>query len=372
MICILLGVCPPQDHVWKDLVRKVPSIVLSGEGTLVSVQWMKATAVVVDDDDDDNKGQPTQLLTAMSEAPVDAVVAAAAEALDGVTCELWASAPALLPLPPPGGYKNHIQLSTPPQDDPEKALIQKFPLCIRKWGLFSQPSLLNPKEIQELRSYVEQEIQTTETVLATHHPHIALGKDTFHFREISSRGEERFDMKLQSPAVQIFIKDIVVPRISSQLTTVLGEEVDFDVSVVYSRPLAPHQGWHCDGDHIRGANDAGWDVDGWNTKLAAPYALCLFVPLIDLDDHTGYTQFWPASHRNRDLMGFGPVAEITRAAWDGKCAAGDAIWYDYRLFHRGIANSSQVLRPVVQIVCKKTWYVEKANYGTESITDAKR
>ena len=102
--------------------------------------------------------------------------------------------------------------------------------------------------------------------------------------------------------------------------------------------------------------------------MARPYAVCLFLPLIDLDDVTGFTQFWPGSHRHKDLYGFGPVAQLAEATFDGKCQAGDGIFYDYRLFHRGMANASRdIVRPVVQIIFKKKWYVEKSNYGVESI-----
>ena len=142
--------------------------------------------------------------------------------------------------------------------------------------------------------------------------------------------------------------------------------------MVYSKPGAHNQGWHADGDHQKGAKDAGWDVDGWKTRLAEPYALCLFIPLIDLNDRTGYTQFWPASHRYKELMGFGPVAEIAESSWNGKCSAGDAIWYDYRLMHRGMGNTSTALRPVVQVLFKKSWYTETRNYGTSGIADCDR
>ena len=119
--------------------------------------------------------------------------------------------------------------------------------------------------------------------------------------------------------------------------------------------------------HQKGANDAGWDDDGWKMRLSHSYAFCLFIPLIDLDDETGFTQFWPGSHRSRNLVGFGKVAEVTRATLDGKGPAGCGIWYDYRLLHRGMPNESNVLRPVLQVIFKKKWYVERSNYGSEPI-----
>jgi len=43
-------------------------------------------------------------------------------------------------------------------------------------------------------------------------------------------------------------------------------------------------------------------------EQADPYALCVFVPLIDLDQDVGFTQFWPGSHRYNGLWGFGGAA----------------------------------------------------------------
>ena len=152
-----------------------------------------------------------------------------------------------------------------------------------------------------------------------------------------------------------------------------AQEMDFDVSVVYSKPGACTQNWHADGAHQKGALDAGWTRLGYQTQLAAPYAICLFVPLIDLNATVGYTQFWPGSHRYRDLVGFGPVAALAGATLDDgqSCRAGDGIWYDYRLLHRGMPNTSlDTVRPILQVVFKKKWYVEQANYGVTSMIAA--
>jgi hypothetical protein len=52
--------------------------------------------------------------------------------------------------------------------------------------------------------------------------------------------------------------------------------IDFDVSVVYSRPGATTQGWHADGDHK--GSDAGWN-NKWTT---IGITICgLFVSSID-------------------------------------------------------------------------------------------
>lgn len=244
---------------------------------------------------------------------------------------------------------------------------------LRKWGIFIQKKILNLEEVKILRSIVDEAIQEVELSLAMHRPDIHVGRDTIIFKEIASRNLERFDLRLTSDAALNFVKDHVLQSdiVQDFLTRCLdgdSSEIDFDVSVVYSKPGAITQGWHADGAHLNTVHDAGWDEDGWKTRLADAYAICLFIPLIDLNYEVGYTQFWPGSHRSRDLVGFGPVAELTCSTFDAIGSAGDGIWYDYRLLHRGMPNnSSNTIRPVVQILFKKKWYVERANYGMQSV-----
>jgi ectoine hydroxylase-related dioxygenase (phytanoyl-CoA dioxygenase family) len=372
MFCVLVGVVPPDDHetLWEIVPQEVTSVV-DDDGDVATVEWRSHSLVT-------DEGIPTLIMSAVSEAPAtpEAIVAAVEAALwntkpptnntvqQHYSCEMWASAPAPLPLLPSrgGGYNNILSNKTD----------EEAPLAMREWGLVVQRALLDAATIAELGRHVTKSIDEAERQLELHRPNRS---DSFCFREIASRGQGRFDLRLYGAANELVETHIRGhPRVAALLEQSLGSpnEIDFDVSVVYSRPGAPAQAWHADGDHQKGANDAGWkdddDGDGWKTRLADAYALCLFIPLVDLNDTVGYTQFWPASHRHRELLGFGKVAELTQATFDGKCAAGDGIWYDYRLFHRGMANHSKdVVRPVVQVVFKKKWYVEKANYGEEPI-----
>ncbi|KAL3765921.1 hypothetical protein ACHAW5_003889 [Stephanodiscus triporus] len=109
----------------------------------------------------------------------------------------------------------------------------------------------------------------------------------------------------------------------------------------------------------------GW-VEG--SSIAEPYALCLFIPLIDLDDETGYTQFWlRLSQESGHLLVSGPVAGNSRSNLGWQLPR-DAIWYDYRLMHRGMGNTSNAVRPgsagplQENMVCR-----EEEFDGTESL-----
>lgn len=365
---------------------------------------------------------------------VNAIDNAAKEKLPSAvsySCELWASAPAPLPpLRPEEGYDflkmegifnyscdnttdsgvdgvsdavNGSRAASSPSSS-AAAAAKRADVKMRQWGLLVQNNILDGMRVKEFRQIVNAAIEESEMAIHQNHPRIRMGQDDFMFKEIASRNLYRFDLRLLDstyPEATTFVRHHVMakPLVSSFLrATLLGDEegddgeengsggndasqrrssfdflekhINYDISVVYSRPGAIAQGWHADGDHQpQGSSDAGWHIDGWETRLARPYAVCLFLPLIDLNEEVGYPQFWPGSHRNRDLVGFGKVAELTNTTFDGICNAGDGVWYDYRLLHRGMPNKSQKgrTRPVVQIIFKKRWYVEKANYGHESI-----
>lgn len=368
--CIIIGVPSFPGTLSADVAWEI----VTGDVTKVSgfaVIWVSCSL-------SHDEGRPVQLLCAVTDADVDDVVSATSVAITRVlgyhcSCELWASAPAILPLRPLGGYNQYFLCDKQTFSNPSPVSREEWATStMKEWGMFVQPGLIDAHEVEDLRQYVYAEIASIEKLIQHLRPDIVIGKDIFQFKEIASRGNQRFDLLLPPESkAQNFVERIIVGRISSILEEVLdgciNNDIEFDISVVYSKPGAPHQGWHADGDHQRGAKDAGWEVDGWKGHLSKPYALCLFIPLINLGDDTGYTQFWPASHRNRGVMGFGSVAEIAEATWDGKCNAGDAIWYDYRLMHRGMSNASHVVRPVLQVLFRKSWYAEKRNYGTESL-----
>lgn len=372
MQCILIGVASStsesDDELWSLITREVTHL----EDDCCEVTWIDSSFAI----DEENDGQRTLLLSAIlsdaSNVSEHLLNAVSAFVGDAISCELWATAPAILPLRPADGYDKYIKYNK--KEVEKQGLSQESwaSLTMKEYGIFFQSEFLDENTVEEIRVEIMSEIQETEDLIRMHHPHINIGKDFISFREIASRGNERFDLLLSSSSkIREIINTQVVERILPMAKIILGETsvgLDFDLSVVYSKPGAPDQGWHADGEHQKGAADIGWNINGWKTHLAEPYALCLFIPLIDLDDETGFTQFWPGSHQSRGLLGFGPVAKLTESTWDAKAKAGSLICYDYRTMHRGMKNCSTMLRPVVQILIKKKWYEETRNYGTVGIT----
>lgn len=383
--CNLIGIYPPSDELLPRLIRE----------RLARIRWGNRIAVVGDPDRD---GAPTLLMTYLSEDgedgreqtdPMDIVGAINKEALEGkdATCELWATAPAPIPLPPAGGYGPLIEIRARDLED----WRHRASRAVSKYGIVAQRNVLGSSGdhqasvLRTLRKVVDGAVDRAMSALSEQRPSVHVGRDPFVYREIASRNLERFDLRLEdTPGAKECIEEHVLgnPRVRSLLQETLGsypEEIDYDVGVVFSRPGAVDQTWHADGKHIKGNGSKweGWgleaeeensDEDENEDRTRDVYALCLFLPLIDLDHKVGYTQFWPCSHRHRELLGFGKVAELTNATYEGICNAGDGVWYDYRLMHRGMRNvSTNVVRPVMQVIFKKKWYIERDNYGVESI-----
>ena len=278
---------------------------------------------------------------------------------------------------------------------------------LRAAGLAVAAEALDASAVERALLAVNRRIEKAERALSTMRPSVRVGADVFAFREMGSRGGERFDLlfpkEIQNDethadeelADAAFVRELAMtaPWVRTLVEPLLGSNENenenendaanaldaskrknknetgaswwCDVSVVYSKPGATNQDWHCDGRHLAGAARADFDGRG----VAPPYAVCVFCPLVDLNEELGFTQFWAGSHVSSDgLIGFGSAAEVLRGTVDGIVRAGGAVAYDYRTMHRGMANvSAKTTRPVLQFLYAKSNYRETKNYGAESL-----
>jgi hypothetical protein len=221
--------------------------------------------------------RPCTLDSASAGAAVQAMVKTASAVHDAA---IWMTAPCPIPLEQftPGALTMPCSTSTELEH-----------VCSRfaDLGMAVLPGCIQQEECTRLISMCCARIAAAEVALNANHPEIIVGETMFVFAEIGSRGSERFDLLLDPDEPGLVGVDAGwLPAV----TAVMGCEradIKLQVSVVYSRPGSPNQDWHSDGGHLH--PDAGWPEDG--RTLSNPYAVCVFTPLIDLDQTVGFTQF---------------------------------------------------------------------------------
>jgi len=274
-------------------------------------------------------------------------------------CATLVTAPGYVPL---GGWSDAAEMGRDLRlTEDVKASSSRF----GDFGAATCETAVRAERVGVIRESVREFIRDVEDRFATAHKHVAYGSDAFAFKEIGSRGCERFDALVDLSSDRwSHLRTLAhtdapwLPYINGLLSG--GWNVN--VSVVYSRPGAKVQEWHADGRHL--------DVEcspATGEGQAMPYGVCVFMPLIDLDQTTGFTQFFLKSHKTSQLIGFGEAASMLNCAFDGILKAGQSVLYDYRLLHRGMANASSADRPVLQFLYTVPAYRETKNYGSESI-----
>lgn len=205
------------------------------------------------------------------------------------------------------------------------------------------------------------------------------------YQEVVERDGGRLDVRhhvtdtvvataLRSPALQelllqslgvdaevVAAGNVVAMSVEGWLTSLAGADGDSDDdAVVLSSDLGP-QAWHADGPHL---------FDSTTGQLPA-HALTVFVPLVDLTAENGPTEFKLGSHvrgceyqpegdEGVDCVAADASASATRSF---HAAAGDAVVFDYRLWHRGGANASAADRQVLYLVVAKPWWRDARNFN---------
>lgn len=152
------------------------------------------------------------------------------------------------------------------------------------------------------------------------------------FDVLRERGRGRYDMEL--PAFDLedfsFLTDIQKAPWMPIVRRVLGEEVVLiHKGCFLSLPGASHQNYHQDGTHLHP-----------NSQRPC-HAVNVFVPLVDMTNELGPTEFCLGSHI------LGQEDYDYRFIETPLPKKGFPIMFDYRLGHRGMANISKEPRPIV-------------------------
>jgi len=156
-----------------------------------------------------------------------------------------------------------------------------------------------------------------------HHQAVRLHRRDF--AEYLKRDGGRVDLRFNSDAAPF---DALLRETKGAVLDIATEALGGSAIMLYSGVMVAranaggdHQRWHKDGNHENESDE--------------PHALTVFVPLQPLTAANGPTEFRLGSHRRQ--------ADAKRLRQDGvavECAAGDALLFDYRVDHRGLANQS--------------------------------
>jgi hypothetical protein len=223
--------------------------------------------------------------------------------------------------------------------------------------------------------------------------------DGFAYSDAASRSTGRMEVRLPlaaSPAcvdpdacaLARFVNN--APWVRAVRAALRDPTPEVSASLIMSAPGATDQAWHADGPHLSVLRPLeAWEAlhAGDGRPGSPPHGLCLFLPLIDVTPQRGCTQMWLGSHAWGGLVeeapralgpdAMGPLARWGAVLWP-TVPAGTGILYDYRLVHRGAANT-EAERPVVQLVYRTAgatggqgnkWWDESANFGEAPLMSA--
>jgi len=177
-----------------------------------------------------------------------------------------------------------------------------------------------------------------------HHQAVRLHRRDF--AEYLKRDGGRVDLRFNSDAAPF---DALLCETRTAVLDVATEALGGSAIMLYSGVMVAranteaHQNYHKDGNHENESDE--------------PHALTVFVPLQPLTAANGPTEFRLGSHRRR-------ANDAKRMRQDGvavTCDAGDALLFDYRVDHRGLANQSDEDRLVFFLAFARPSFRDKKN-----------
>eukprot|EP01006_Ploeotia_vitrea_P019811 TRINITY_DN52057_c0_g1_i1.p1 TRINITY_DN52057_c0_g1~~TRINITY_DN52057_c0_g1_i1.p1 ORF type:complete len:307 (-),score=14.48 TRINITY_DN52057_c0_g1_i1:483-1403(-) len=172
------------------------------------------------------------------------------------------------------------------------------------------------------------------------------------YDEYMARSTGRIDMVVPQLSSLDFLNSDAVPWYSL-VQSILGPDTRCVFKgCVIGTPGCETQDWHKDGKHL-------WPIAVTNDAPLPPHCLNVFVPLVDITEENGPTEFQPTSHKHEDFQfSFKTIKPCLKA---GQC-----LLFDYRLWHRGLANTTNANRPLLYLTYARSWYRDPSNFPGRS------
>lgn len=203
------------------------------------------------------------------------------------------------------------------------------------------------------------------------------------FREIVMRSPGRFELSLLNleeerfrdvlgaktglcDAFRIPDVNVITSVLEPLLLMLFGKNSMKDlkcchVSLLVAVPGSSDQAWHADGGHVS------------LTEHLSCHCLNIFIPLHDVPRRMGPTEFRPGGHyltRNLAAMMLAAKCRKTLRApvWPALIEQ-DVVVFDYRVLHRGRANTTQINRHVLVLTYCEPWFEDVVNFPKRSMLD---
>lgn len=162
-------------------------------------------------------------------------------------------------------------------------------------------------------------------------------------------GDKRFMISLELTEPFSDAALLASPIVLPVLQKLLSEQLILgSLTAVASQPGAAEQRLHRDNPALFGEA---------RELLLPSFSIAMIVPLVPLNGETGATRVMKGSHllTNTEAKGQ-PLQEPDQVP------LGSCYLMDSRLFHQGMANQSDITRPILSIVYQRPWYRDPENF----------
>ncbi len=139
------------------------------------------------------------------------------------------------------------------------------------------------------------------------------------------------------------------PALLAVLDNSLGENWVYEsFGVISSFPGSTMQKLHTDSPHLF--------EDKAIAAMLPPFALTISIPLVDVDEVNGSTEFLPGTHR------FVQSPESANGSVWNAVPRGNCMIWDYRVRHRGQPNNGAAPRPMLYATACRTFWQDSTNF----------
>jgi len=229
--------------------------------------------------------------------------------------------------------------------------VELGPSLLDKLGVFSMKSAIQHPRLLEVQCKAKDNFDTVHRI----YKQLQINGTLVHggYREICCRDGDRFDVgyRMDEEPFKSLAREGSWCEVVKKI---LGEDMHLErCGMVVAT-----------GGNVGSGSDQEWHTDVGQLFEGGPnlpcHCLSVFIPLVNMSDDNGPTEFSLGTHMDAEEYPHGEVSMI--------CEAGTAIIFDSRVLHRGTANHTTQDRPVLYFQYAKSWFQDPLNYRYEGMS----